>query len=135
MNKRTRVAIFGAGLGGRRAFWCLRHRFQIVAFLDNDVSTQGRRVLGRPILSPAAIDSLNVGKIFIASMYTMHIYLQLVRELRVDPTRIETVNPAILSGEYRISPWTIIILALLIALFAGLTFMFLFLGYRLFVDL
>jgi FlaA1/EpsC-like NDP-sugar epimerase len=127
---RERIIIFGAGMGGRNACRFLRHRFKVVAFLDNDTRKHGHRMMGRPIVPPSALSSIRADKVFIASMHSQHIYLQLVKEMKVEPGRIETVHPPILSGEYAVSPWTYVVLTLLATLTLGLILALAIWGYR-----
>ena len=101
-----RVLIFGAGRGGYFAGLTLRKRFEIVGFLDNSASLQGSKLLGLPVMSPNALESLDYDLIEIASMYRDDIYYQLV-DLGVDEDRIEIVDPDLLDGRYAMDPWKV----------------------------
>lgn len=112
-RSKERVIIFGAGIGGKRALRCLRHRCKILAFVDNDSRKHGKRLLGRPIVSPMALESVDFNKVYIASMYSPQICSQLLNDLRIDPSKIESVRQDILAGEYEVSGWSIATLILL----------------------
>jgi FlaA1/EpsC-like NDP-sugar epimerase len=113
VRRKERIIIFGAGVGGRRAFRCLRHRCKILAFADNDSRKYGKQLLGRPIVSAAALRSMKFDAAYIASMYAPQIYSQLVDKLQMDPLKIVTVRQDILSGEYEVSYWSIAVLIFL----------------------
>lgn len=120
LRRKGRAVVFGAGVAGQRALKCLRHRYRIVAFADNDPRKQGQRVLRRPVVSAQALTSMDCDKVFIASLYSQQIYEQLLNEVGIDPDRMETVRQDILSGEYEVSGWTIAVLVFLSVLAIGL---------------
>jgi hypothetical protein len=125
LRRKERAIIFGAGLAGRRALRCLYHRYNIVAFADNDVRKHGKRFIRRPIVSPSRISSMSFAKLFVASAYSAQIMQQLLNELKIDSMKIEVVRNDIINGEYAISPWTraIVAIAAILAIGAILTFL------------
>jgi hypothetical protein len=69
-ERRRRVAIFGAGVGGQRALAALASDLDVVAFLDGraEIGTSVT-VQGRPVMPPAAVRDLDVDGVVVASMH------------------------------------------------------------------
>jgi glycosyltransferase involved in cell wall biosynthesis len=69
-ERRRRVAIFGAGVGGQRALEALASDVEVVAFLDGraEIGTSVT-VQGRPVMPPAAVRDLDVDGVIVASMH------------------------------------------------------------------
>jgi len=82
-----RVAIFGAGAGGRKALVELSPDSQVVAFLDNR-AFEDERLRGIPIHKPEAVHDLNVDAVILASVHAGPMYHQL-RALGFPGERIE----------------------------------------------
>ena len=72
------AAICGCGGAGKHAYSQLRSKWQIVAFLDNNKSQHGSRVLGVPVYDPEQYDYRDVEQVFICSMYFDEILEQLL---------------------------------------------------------
>ena len=92
------VAIFGCGIGGRRACLHLRSKYKVAAFLDNNRKVHGSRLLGLPVCDPEIYDYNQVEHVFIASMYFDEILVQLLM-LGVPSSKIECVSEGILMRE------------------------------------
>jgi FlaA1/EpsC-like NDP-sugar epimerase len=88
----TRVAIFGAGIAGLRAWESLAPRcdVEVVAFLDNDYRRIAKTFLGVPVLSPENLDWSTVDLVAVASVYATDILRQLLAA-GVPTERIVTV--------------------------------------------
>ncbi len=71
-----KVAIFGCGIAGKRAYLHLRSRYRLLTFLDNDRRQHGLRVSGVPVCDPDRFDYNRVEYVFIASMYFDEILAQ-----------------------------------------------------------
>ena len=74
---RRRVAIFGAGSGGRKALAELLPDSEVVAFLDSRADGE-RELLGLPIRKPEAVQALNVDAVIIASIHAGPMFHQLL---------------------------------------------------------
>lgn len=95
-----RVAIFGAGTAGLRAWESLAaySGVDVVAFLDNDRPRWGTSFLGVPIEAPGDLDPATVDFVLVASVHATAIIRQLLG-LGVPEARIAT--PAML--EWRLA--------------------------------
>jgi hypothetical protein len=93
---KKRVAIFGCGAAGRRAWAQLRHAYKIVNFLDNDRRKHGSRVAGIVVTDPEDYDYTQIEHVFIASMYLDEILVQLLG-LGVPSSKIEYAGQEILT--------------------------------------
>ncbi len=71
-----KILIFGAGFYGRLAFEQMDER-DIVAFIDNDKSKQGKSFCGKLVISPEKALRYNDGHIVIASLYAESMAAQL----------------------------------------------------------
>lgn len=91
----TRVAIFGCGSGGQRTCLHYKTKYKVVAFLDNDRSKHGTRVLGVPVCGPEQFNYSDVDQVLIASMYLDQILVQLLA-LEVPASKIEYVSEDIM---------------------------------------
>jgi glycosyltransferase involved in cell wall biosynthesis len=76
-GSRRRVAIFGAGSGGRKALAELLPDTEAVAFLDSRADGEGE-LLGLPIRRPEAVHDLNVDAVILASVHAGPMYHQLL---------------------------------------------------------
>lgn len=125
-TRKTTAVMFGTGAGARRAHACVRHRYDVKAFADNDSRKHGTRFLRRPVISPHDLHRFPSETVLIASMHADQIARQLVLDLRIDPTRVVRVRREILEGAYEVSPRTYVVLgalaALLVAVVAGATY-------------
>jgi hypothetical protein len=74
---RRRVAIFGAGSGGRKALAELLPDSEVVAFLDSRADGE-RELLGLPIRKPEAVHDLNVDAVILASVHAGPMFHQLL---------------------------------------------------------
>ena len=74
---RRRVAIFGAGSGGRKALAELLPDSEVVAFLDSRAEGEGE-LLGLPIRKPEAVHDLNVDAVILASVHAGPMFHQLL---------------------------------------------------------
>jgi glycosyltransferase involved in cell wall biosynthesis len=74
---RRRVAIFGAGSGGRKVHAELSSDSEVVAFLDSRAG-DGGELLGLPIRKPDAVHELNVDAVVLASIHAGPMYHQLL---------------------------------------------------------
>ena len=72
-----RVAIFGAGNGGRKVHAELSPDTEVVAFLDSRAEGEGE-LLGIPIRKPDAVHELNVDAVVLASIHAGPMYHQLL---------------------------------------------------------
>jgi FlaA1/EpsC-like NDP-sugar epimerase len=100
----TRVAIFGCGSAGQRTCLHYRAKCRIVAFLDNDRSKHGTRVLGVPVCDPEQFKFDDVDQILIASMYLDQILVQLLT-LGAPSSKIEYVSDDVMMGDVSV-PFT-----------------------------
>lgn len=66
---RRRIAIFGAGEGGRRAFSELQPFMDTVAFLDSARGKRGECLHGRPVLAPGQVFELGIDAVVLASCW------------------------------------------------------------------
>lgn len=57
--------IFGAGVFGKLAYECLKDRYQILAYLDNDVKKQGSYLNGLRILPPRSRTALRTAMLWL----------------------------------------------------------------------
>lgn len=80
-KKHEKVVIFGTGVGGRNFFQQHCHRFDVVAFADNNPEKQGTQLFGKRVINAEQIKGLCVDKVVIASDYHVAIYEQLVGDL------------------------------------------------------
>ncbi len=71
---RRRVAIFGAGVGGRKALAELPPDHEVVAFLDSRAVDGEGELLGLPIRRPEAVHDLNVDAVILASIHAGPMY-------------------------------------------------------------
>jgi FlaA1/EpsC-like NDP-sugar epimerase len=76
-----RVAIFGTGIGGIRAWQAIaaNDRVEAVAFLDNDERRRQAPLLGLPVLDPSTIDAASIDGVVVGSMHAGSITGQLER--------------------------------------------------------
>lgn len=116
MRKKSEIIIFGAGKGGERACKFLKRRYRVVGFCDNSPKRHGQPFMNRPILNPAQLKEHPSATIFIASQYSMEIYLQLTNELGIPKQRIEIVPDIVLVGEHDF-PWLGVTALAIVALF------------------
>jgi len=75
---KRRVAIFGAGGGGRKALAELLPDNEVVAFLDSRAVDRDEKLLGLPILRPEALHDLNLDAVILASVHAGPMYHQLL---------------------------------------------------------
>ena len=75
---RRRVAIFGAGVGGRKALVELLPNDHVIAFLDSRVTDGQEKLLGLPVRRPEAVHDLNVDAVVLASVHAGPMYHQLL---------------------------------------------------------
>jgi glycosyltransferase involved in cell wall biosynthesis len=73
-----RVAIFGAGVGGRKALAELPGDDTVVAFLDSRVGDGDEKLQGLPIRRPETVHDLNVDAVILASVHAGPMYHQLL---------------------------------------------------------
>ncbi len=64
-TRRTRIAIYGTGAGGRRAYAERMPNVDVVAFLDRQINEPA--IFGVPVLPPAAIRDLDIDRVIVAS--------------------------------------------------------------------
>jgi hypothetical protein len=74
---RRRVAIFGAGVGGRKVLSELSPDSEVVGFLDSRAA-EGEMLLGFPVYRPDAVRDLNVDAVVLASIHAGPMYHQLL---------------------------------------------------------
>ncbi len=90
-----KIIIFGASIGGKRAFKILSFFERPIYFADNDVAKQGSRYCGLKVIHPKKLKNLNYDKIYIASTYSLEIYSQLLK-MGLDQKRLEIIENEIL---------------------------------------
>jgi glycosyltransferase involved in cell wall biosynthesis len=73
-----RVAIFGAGVGGRKALAELLPEDRVIAFLDNRAFDGEEQLHGIPVCRPDAIRDLSVDAVILASVHAGPMYHQLL---------------------------------------------------------
>ena len=95
VNGRERIVIFGAGEAGRRAMKRLPSDLDVVAFCDNDPAKWNTLVDKLPVVSPSALEHLQISKIVIASQYHSQISRQLLKS-GFSPERIRVVRSDVL---------------------------------------
>jgi O-methyltransferase len=83
-----KVIFFGAGDGGRSASYLINNEYEIIAFADNDSSKQGETFLGKPIISPGAINEFPYDYIVISNIHGDAVFRQLTEQLGVDRDKI-----------------------------------------------
>ena len=88
MNEKKKVILFGAGDGGLRVHYLLNQQFEVVAFVDNNESKHGEKLLSKPIISPTAIASFDYDFIIIANIHGKAVYKQLTEELHISHEKI-----------------------------------------------
>jgi hypothetical protein len=71
------VAIFGAGVGGRKVLSELSPDSEVVGFLDSRAA-EGEMLLGFPVYRPDAVRDLNVDAVVLASIHAGPMYHQLL---------------------------------------------------------
>jgi hypothetical protein len=88
----TRIGIFGASLGGLRAWEALaRHpAVDISAFIDSDQARQRGSFLGLPVVPPGQLQVMEIDAVLIGSAHTADILAQL-SGLGVPRQRIHTL--------------------------------------------
>lgn len=59
---KERIVLFGASLGGKRAFKGLRKTNDIICFVDNDATKLNSDFMGKSVLSPAQLVEMNFDK-------------------------------------------------------------------------
>jgi FlaA1/EpsC-like NDP-sugar epimerase len=101
---KQKIVIFGAGMGGKRAYKSLRKEYDIIAFVDNDQAKHGSQLLKLPIKAPSDLAKLDYDQIYIASMYAAEITYQLRQELDVPIEKIAQVDKGVLNGDEEV-PW------------------------------
>lgn len=74
------IIIFGAGNIGYRAFGALNKKYEVIAYSDNNASTHGTFVHGKPVIPPGQIKDLHPDMIVIAMARYGNVGIQL-REL------------------------------------------------------
>lgn len=73
-----KAIIFGAGITGKEAYQALKSRYDILFFVDNDVSKHGMRMDDdRIVKSPAVLEDFRRIKLIIASVFWKEILMQL----------------------------------------------------------
>jgi FlaA1/EpsC-like NDP-sugar epimerase len=82
-----RIAVFGAGEGGRRVVRALNSSVLIVGVLDNDPKKHGTEVAGVRVYAPCDLPSLACDGVVIASVHAAQIYRQL-RDMGIDESMI-----------------------------------------------
>ena len=87
----TRAAIFGCSSAGQRTRLHYQATYKVLAFLDNDRSKHGTRVLGVRVCDPEQFNYNDVDPVLIASMYLDQILVQLLN-LGVPASKIEYVS-------------------------------------------
>jgi len=109
------VVIFGASIGGKRAWRHHRRRYRILGFCDNDAKKWGGNYCGLPVGSPESLKCSEYDKVIIASCYYMEIFEQLAK-LGVNAQKIEVLDPEILCGEHhnRSTVWVLFAGALIL---------------------
>lgn len=90
-TKKLRTVIFGAGSYGADTIERYRDEQDILFCTDNDPSKVGQSVAGVIVRSPQALQSAQFDKVLISSMWSREIQDQLIHELKIDPSKIETV--------------------------------------------
>jgi glycosyltransferase involved in cell wall biosynthesis len=75
---KRRIAIFGAGSGGRHVHAELSSDDEVVAFLDSRAVEGEEKLLGLPIRRPEAIHDLNIDAVVLASVHAGPMYHQLL---------------------------------------------------------
>lgn len=86
--EKKKVLLFGAGDGGARVSYLLEREFEVVAFIDNDTSKQGKTLLSKPILAPNEIIKYNYDYIVISTIHGTNVSKQLIEELHVGSNKI-----------------------------------------------
>lgn len=116
--KQETVFLFGASLGGKRAFKSLRKEYDIIGFVDNDGTKHGSILMGKPVRSPADLATMTFDKVFIASSYAAEIMYQLRQDLGLPPEKIALVPSEVLNGDDEV-PWGCLSVILVILGLAG----------------
>ena len=93
----TRIVIFGAGLGGKRALNALPPEVTAIAFCDNCPALHGRKICGLPVVDPARLFELDLDYVLIASSYFDEIFDQLIA-FGFPIERIEVLDPEVRNG-------------------------------------
>jgi FlaA1/EpsC-like NDP-sugar epimerase len=115
---KQKIILFGAGLGGKRAYKSLHKEYDIIAFVDNDSSKHGTMLMKKPVNNPQTLTDVQYDKIFISSMYASEIMYQLRQDLDISPDRIALVPTEILNGDDEV-PWGCLSIIIGIVLLAG----------------
>jgi hypothetical protein len=104
LNQTTTALIFGASLSGRSALSGISERYDVLAFVDNDVKKHGDNIQNIPIISPSKIAELNPDKILIASEFFEQIQQQLkqlVPQIVVEVLPARLIKPIQLKNSHR----------------------------------
>lgn len=101
-SRKKSILIFGAGLGGRRAYLYLSRSFDVVAFVDNKVALQGTQIFNTPIISPEDMGKVDYDQVHIASMYYEPIYEQLTNTLCINADVIMQVDQSVIDGDFEV---------------------------------
>lgn len=98
MEKKVSILVFGTGDGARRAAKALGARYEIMAFLDNDVAKQQRPFQGRPVIPPEKINQFTWDEIHIASTSYFRPMADRLLQLGVPEAKIHAVATDILQA-------------------------------------
>lgn len=91
MAKR-RVVIFGAGTGGKQAYYHLKKDYNVIAFVDNDKMKQGSELFDVLVLAPSDLASLEYDDIYISCVHVKEITSQLNKCFKVPLEKIEWIG-------------------------------------------
>jgi len=94
-GRKPTAIIFGASNGGKNALKNLHHKYEIVAFTDNDIAKHGKKLCGRNIIAPETIKEQNADLILVCSTYRFQILEQLQKNLNYPIENIIIVSPGL----------------------------------------
>lgn len=122
MEKKVPILVFGTGDGARRAAKALGARYEIMAFLDNDVAKQQRPFQGRPVIAPEKINQFTWDEIHIASASYFRPMVDRLLALGVPEAKIHAVATDILQAlpERRCSVFCVVYYSVIALFLAGI---------------
>lgn len=94
-EKKERVLVFGASVGGIN--FCKGHgrRYDVLGFVDNSAQKHGQHLLGKLIYAPHELSQLDFDKVIIASDYYREIFPQLIN-LGIADAKIDIHHPGLM---------------------------------------
>lgn len=90
---RPKAIVFGASRGGRNAYLNLHHKYDIIAFTDNDSKKHGSHMFDKKVIAPDDITAYPFDIILISSTFRWQIVEQLQTQYNIEPNKIMVVPP------------------------------------------